>query len=188
MNPLLIIAIPLGLVILGMILNNIGLGFNEPASSQEQDPAKKVAAEKENYRKFFNLQRRRSVSRQKRVGQYGWLVMAAFIGAFIWLYVDTVNKTGLSSRIAALQTLGTEEGKQMVLSVTQSDGNNVKYLIKLPQADKLGTGQTDAKDAPSKEKVSSWELERLGTALSIGDNTLPTGVALKISQAPIEAR
>ena len=63
--------------------------------------------------------------------------MAAFIGAFIWLYMDTVNKTSLSSRIAGLQTLGTEEGKQMVLSVTLSDGNNVKYLIKLPQADKL---------------------------------------------------
>jgi hypothetical protein len=63
--------------------------------------------------------------------------MAAFIGAFIWLYTDTVNKTSLSSRIAALQTLGTEEGKQMVLSVTLSDGNNVKYMVKLPQADKL---------------------------------------------------
>ncbi len=107
--------------------------------------------------------------------------MAAFIGAFIWLYMDTVNKTSLSSRIAALQTLGTEEGKQMVLSVTLSDGNNAKYLIKLPQADKLETSQTAAKDALSKEKVSSWELERLGTALSIGDNPLTLGMALKIS-------
>ena len=42
-----------------------------------------------------------------------------------------------STRIAGLQTLATEEGKQMVLSVTLSDGNNVKYLIELPQADKL---------------------------------------------------
>jgi hypothetical protein len=107
--------------------------------------------------------------------------MAAFIGAFIWLYMDTVNKTSLSSRIAALQTLGTEEGKQMVLSVTLSDGNNAKYLIKLPQADKLETSQTAAKDALSKEKVSSWGLERLGTALSIGDNPLTLGMALKIS-------
>jgi hypothetical protein len=31
-------------------------------------------------------------------------------------------------------------------------------------------------------------LERLGTALSIGDNPLPLGVALKISQVAIEAR
>jgi hypothetical protein len=185
MNPLLIIAIPLGLVILGMILNSIGLAYDQPPSSPEQDPLKKLTAEKEAYRKFFDLQRSRSTKRQKRVGQYGWLVMAAFIGAFIWLYMDTVNKTSLSSRIAELQTLATEEGKQMVLSVTLSDGNNVKYLIKLPQADKL---EGAAKDATTKQKISSWELERLGTALSIGDNPLPLGVALKISQVAIEAR
>src|SRR5919109_1899285 len=168
MNPLLVIAIPLGLVILGMILNSFGVGFDQPSSSPEQDPVKRLTAEKESYRKFFNLQRSRSLKRQKRVNQYGWLVMAAFVGAFIWLYQDTVNKTSLSSRIAALQTLATEEGKQMVLSVTLSDGNNVKYLIKLPpQADKL---QTAVKDEVSKEKVSSWELEKLGTALSIGDS------------------
>ena len=133
MNPLLLIAIPVGLVILGMILNSFGLSFASPTTSQEQDPAKRVAAEKESYRKFFDIQRTQSMKRQKRVGQYAWLVMAAFIGAFIWLYMDTVNKTSLSSRIAGLQTLGTEEGKQMVLSVTLSDGNNVKYLIKLPK-------------------------------------------------------
>ena len=178
MNPLLLIAIPLGLVILGMILNSFGLSFAYPPSSQEKDPGKKLAAEKESYRKFFELQRSQSIKRQKRVGEYGWLLIVAFIGAFIWLYVDTVNKTGLSSRIAALQTLGTEEGKQMVLSVTQSDGNNVKYLIKLPQADKL---QAAAKEDVKIEKVSSWELERLGTALSTGDNAMPLGVALKIS-------
>ena len=183
MNPLLIIAIPLVLVIIGMVLNSIGLAYDQPPSSSEQDPVKRLTAEKESYRRFFDLQRSRSVKRQKRIGQYGWLVMAAFIGAFIWLYMDTVNKTSLSSRIASLQTLGTEEGKQMVLSVTLSDGNNVKYLIKLPQADKLETSQTAAKDkdALSKEKVSSWELERLGTALSIGDNPLTLGMALKIS-------
>jgi hypothetical protein len=179
MNPLLIIAIPLGLVILGMILNSIGLSFDQPPSSPEQDPVKRLTAERESYRQFFDRQRTRATKRQKRVGQYAWLVLATFIGAFIWLYMDTVNKTSLSSRIAALQTLGTEEGKQMVLSVTLSDGNNVKYLIKLPQADKL---ETTAKEIVAKEKVSSWELERLGTALSIGDNPMPLGVALKIAQ------
>jgi hypothetical protein len=185
MNPLILIAVPLGLVILGMILNSLDLGFNQPPSSTEQDPVKKLTAEKESYRKFFDLQRSRSVKRQKRVGQYGWLLMAAFIGAFIWVYMDTVNKTSLSTRIAGLQTLGTEEGKQMVLSVTLSDGNNVKYLIKLPQADKLnGATKEDVKI----EKVSSWELERLGTALSTGDNPLPMGMALKISQAVVAAR
>jgi hypothetical protein len=178
MNPLLIIAIPLGLVILGMILNSIGLGYDQPPSSSEQDPVKRLTAERESYRQFFDRQRTRATKRQKRVGQYGWLLMAAFIGAFIWLYMDTVDKTSLSSRIAALQTLGTEEGKQMVLSVTLSDGKNLKYLIKLPQADKL---EAAAKEGVAKERVSSWELEKLGTALSIGDNPLPLGVALKIS-------
>src|SRR5919197_4668020 len=181
MNPLLVIAIPLGLVILGMILNNFGLSFTYPPTSQEQDPAKRLAAERESYRKFFDRQRSQFMKRQKRVGQYGWLLMAAFIAAFIWLYADTVSKTSLSTRIAGLQTLGTEEGKQMVLSVTLSDGNNVKYLIKLPQADKMETAETAARDGVSKEKISSWELERLGTALSIGDNPLPLGMALKIA-------
>jgi hypothetical protein len=162
-----------------MILNSMGVLFDQPPSSREQDPLKRLTAENESYRKLFHLQRSRATTRQKRVGQYGWLVMASFIGAFIWLYNDTVNKTSLSTRVAALQTLGTEEGKQMVLSVTLSDGNNVKYLIKLAQADKL---ETVAKDAVSKEKVSSWELERLGTALSIGDIPLPLGIALRISQ------
>ena len=178
MNPLLIIAIPLALIILGMILNSTGLSYDQPASSPEQDPIKKLTAEKESYRRFFDLQRSRSLKRQKRVSQYGWLVMAAFIGAFIWLYTDTVNKSSRSCRIPALQTLGREVGKQMVLSVTLSDGNNVKYLVKLPQADKL---ETTPKESMAIEKVSSWELERLGTALSVGNNPLPVGMAVKIS-------
>ena len=185
MHPLLIVAIPLGLVILGMILNSIGLSFDHPPSSPEQDPVKRLTVEKETYRKLFDQQRSRIMKRQARVGQYSWLLMAAFIGAFIWLYMDTKDKTSLSSRIAALQTLGTEKGEEMVLSVTLSNGDNVKYLIKLPKADKL---EATAKEAVSKEKVSSWEIERLGTALSIGDNPLPLGVALKMSQAAIEAR
>ena len=179
MNPLLLIAIPLVLVILGMVLNSFGLSLAYPPTSQEKDPAKRLAEEKESYRKLYELQRSQAVKRQKRVGQYGWLLMAAFVGAFIWLYADTVNKTSLSSRIAALQTLGTEEGKQMVLSVTLTDGNNVKYLIKLPQAAKLDAA---AKEDVKIEKVSAWELEKLGTALSTGDNPLPLGVALKISE------
>ena len=178
MNPVLIIAIPLGLIVLGMILNSFDLGFDQPASSAEQNPEQRLVAERESFRKFFDRQRSRAVKRQKRIGQYGWLLVVVFTGAFIWLYVDTVNKTGLSNRIAALQTMGTEEGKEMVLSVTLSDGNNVKYLIKLPKVDKL---EIAAKDGVSKEKVSNWELEKLGTALSVGDTPLALGVALKIS-------
>ena len=185
MNTLLVVAIPLVLVIIAMVWNSTGLAYDQPPSSPEQDPVKRLTAEKESYRKFFDLQRSRSLKRQKRVGQYCWLLLLTFIGAFIWMYLDTVNKTTVSTQVASMQTLATEEGKQMVLSMTLSDGSNVKYLIKLPErpadlpkADKL----TPAMAPVSIEKVSTWELERLGTALSIGNNPLPFGAALKISQ------
>lgn len=179
MHPLLVIAIPLVLIILGMILNSIGLSFDQPPSSSEQDPAKKLVAERESFRKFFDRQRSGAMKRQKRIGQYAWLLLIATIGSFIWLYVDTVGKTTLSTRIASLQTLGSQEGKDMVLSVTLNDGANVKYLVKLLQADKKP--EATAKEAVAKETVSSWELEKLGTALSTGDNAMPLGVALKIA-------
>jgi hypothetical protein len=181
MNPMLIVAIPLGLVILGMILNSIGLSFDQPPSSSEQDPAKRAAAEGEIYRRFFDLQRKRAVTRQKRVGQYAWLLMAAIIGSFIWLYMSTVTKTTATTQIAALQTLQTEEGKETVLSLTLKDGSNVKYLIKSPTADALDAAK---KDGISKQKVSSWDMAQSGTALNIGESPLPVGVALKVSSDP----
>jgi len=179
MHPLLVVAIPLGLIVLGMILNGIELSFDQPPSSPEPDPAKRLAVEREVFRNFFDRQRSRALKRQKRVSQYGWLLIIATIGSFIWLYVDTLGKAARSNRIALLQTLGSEGGKDLVLSMTLSDGSNVKYLIKLPQGD--AKQDAAAKEAVSKETVSSWELEKLGTALSIGDNALPLGVALKIA-------
>jgi hypothetical protein len=178
MHPMFIVAIPLVLVIVGMVLNSIGLGFNQPPSSSEQDPEKRAAAEKEDYRRFFDLQRRQAVKRQTRVGQYAWLLMIAIIGSFIWLYMDTVNKTILENRVATLQTLPTEEGKEMVLSITLKDGSNVKYLIKTPPADAL---EAVKKEGMAKEKVSSYEMSQLGTALNFGENPLPLGVVVKIA-------
>lgn len=162
-----------------MILNSIGLSFDQPPSSPEQDPLKKLTAERESFRTFFDRQRSRALKRQKRIGQYAWLLLVGTIGSFIWLYVDTVGKTTLSTRIASLQTLGSQEGKDMVLSVTLNDGANVKYLVKLLQGG--NKPEAAAKEIVAKETVSSWELEQLGTALSTGDNVLPLGVALKIS-------
>jgi hypothetical protein len=191
MNPFLVVIIPLVLVIIGMVLNNIGLAYDQPPSSSEQDPVKRLTAEKEAYRKFFDLQRSRSIKRQKRVGQYCWLLMISFVGAFIWLYFDTVTKTTVSTQVAAMQTLATEEGKQMVLSMTLSDGSNVKYVIKVPERIVEPQSTKPAAAAPTEgaiEKVSNWELDRLGTALSIGDNPLPLGVALKISGVATAAR
>jgi uncharacterized membrane protein YeaQ/YmgE (transglycosylase-associated protein family) len=137
-------------------------------------------SERKAYRDFFDLQRTRFFKRQKRIGQYAWLVLAAFVVSFGWLYFDTVNKTTAAKQIAAFQTqtLPTAEGKEMVLTVPLSDGNNVKYLIKSAKADTVDAAVTQGL---SKEPVSAWELSKSGTALSIGDNVLPLGIAVKIS-------
>jgi hypothetical protein len=181
MHPMFIVAIPVVLVIVGMVLNSIGLSFDQPPSSAEQDPTKRAAAEADAYRRFFDLQRKRAVQRQKRVGQYAWLLIVATIGSFIWLYKDTVNKTTVTTQMAALQTLAKEEGKETVLSVTLKDGSNVKYLIKPSQAE---TSDAATKDGISKQKISSYDMEQSGTVLSIGESPLPVGVALKVSADP----
>jgi len=178
MNPLLLLAVPIVLMIVGMILNSIGLSFDQPASSSEQDPAKRLEAERQAYRKFFDQQRTRFLKRQQRVGQFAWLVLVAFFVSFGWLYFDTVNKTTASKQIATIQTVPTAEGKEVVLFVTLSDGNNVKYLIKSAKAD---ASDGAAKDEFSKEPLSSWELSNIGTALSVGKSLLPLGIALKVS-------
>ena len=177
MHPIFIVAIPLVLVLVGIVLNSIGLSFNQPPTSAEVDPAKRATADVEAYRRFFDLQRSQAVTRQKRVGQYAWLLIAAIIGSFIWLYLYTAKQITETTQMATLQTLPTEDGKATVLDITLKDGSNVKYLIKLPEADKTAVA---AKEAPG--KISKWEIERLGTALSTGDNPLTLGVALKLSQ------
>jgi hypothetical protein len=181
MNPMFIVAIPIVLVIVGMVLNSFDLGFNQPPSSAEQDPAKRAAAEGEAYRRFFDLQRKHAVTRQKRVGQYAWLLIIAIIGSFIWLYMFTVTKTTGTTQIAALQTLPMEDGKEMVLSVTLKDGSTVKYRINTPTGDTLAAA---TKDGVSKQKVSTYDMEQSGTILSIGESPLPVGVALKVSVDP----
>jgi hypothetical protein len=182
MNPMFIVALPLALVIVGMVLNSIGLSFDQPPSSAEQDPAKRAAAEGDAYRRFFDLQRSRAVKRQKRIGQYAWLLIVAIIASFIWLYKYTVAKTTATTQIAALQTLATEEGKEAVLSVTLKDGSNLKYFIKPAKA---GGADGAVNEAISKQKVSSYDMEQSGTVLSIGETPLPVGVALKVSSDPV---
>ena len=187
------VAIPSMLVILGMILNNFQVVFDRPQYSLEEDPAKKLAAE----RRFFDLQRVRFLKRQKRVGQYGWLVLVAFVAFAWWLYVDTVNKTTASKQITAIQTLPVVESEDMVLSLTLSDGNNIQYLIKSPTLILTLSDQTDTqyiklpkaktpgvteKAGLSNEAVQGWRLTSLGTALSIGDVGVPLGIALNISK------
>lgn len=167
MNPLWVVAIPLLLIILGIILNSFDLGFTQPPSSLEQDPAKQLAVERQTFQEFFDFQRGRALERQKRIGQYAWLLSIATVGSFIWLYVGTVHKTTLANRIAMLQALATNEGKQMALSMPQLDGDNVKYLIK---PDK--TVDAVAAEA-AKEKAPSYQVQNLDTALLQGDIHCP---------------
>ena len=176
MHPLLIVAIPLVLIALGMVLNSIGLAYDQPPSSVEQDPAKRATAEKEDYRRFFDLQRGRAVIRQKRIGQYAWLLIIAIIGSFIWLYMSTVKKTAAATQIGTLQTLPTEDGKNMVLSVTLKDGSNFKYSITPAKAD-----AAVGKEKNPLQKISSYDMEQSGTILSVGESPVPVGVILKVS-------
>jgi hypothetical protein len=53
-----------------------------------------------------------------------------------------------------------------------------KYLIKSPQADALEAAR---KEGISKEKVSSYEISQIGTALNIGESPLPLGLAVKVA-------
>ena len=178
MNPLILIAAPLVLIIIGMILNGIALSFDQPASSTEEDPARRLSAERQSYRSFFDLQRKQALKRQQRIGQYAWLVLIVSVVASAWMYFDTVNKTAALNQIAALQTVAGAEGKELVLSVTLRDGNNVKYVIKPGEA---LAADGAAKKGFLKEPVPAWEVSRLATALSTGDNTLPLGIALSIA-------
>lgn len=178
MHPMFIVAIPLVLVIVGMVLNSTGLAFNQPSGSLEQDLGKRAAAELADYRQFFDVQRRQAVKRQPRVGQFGWLLMAAIIGSFIWLYQYTVKATTAQTRVAVLQTLPTEEGKDLVLSITLKDGSNAKYLVKTGKDQPLDAA---TKEALSTQKVSSYELSQGGAALDIGSTPLAVGTAVKIA-------
>ena len=58
MNPLFLIAIPIALGILAMILNSPPLAFDHSPSSSKPDPVKKLAAERETYRQFFDRRRK----------------------------------------------------------------------------------------------------------------------------------
>lgn len=177
MNPALIVAIPVALLILGMILNSFPVGLDQPASPTEQDPLKRLEAERQSYRQVFDKQRSRAVARQKNVGRYTWLMIAATIGSFIWMYVDTVGKTTVRNQIATLQTLDTEGGKDRVLSLTTNEGSNVKYLLKPTPATTAGA---EPQPTAATEKISNWETEKLGTAVSLSDKLLPLGISLKI--------
>lgn len=69
-----------------------------------------------------------------------------------------MHKAAVSNRIALLQTLGAQDSKELVLSMTLNDGSNVKYLIRPPQADKKQ--DLGGKLAISNETISSTYSRR----------------------------
>lgn len=181
MNPALIVAIPVALLVLGMILNSFPVGLDQPSSPTEQDPLKRLQAERQSFHQVFDQQRSRAMARQKNVGRYTWLMLVATIGSFVWMYVDTVGKTTVRNQIATLQTLDTEGGKDRVLSLTTNEGSNVKYILKAtPTPTATTAAGAEPQPAATLEKVSNWETEKLGTAVITGDKLLPLGISLKI--------
>ena len=62
--PRVVIVVPLLFLILGTILKNSGLFFDKPPSLPEQDPAKRLAAEREDFLQFLDGQRSWAVRRQ----------------------------------------------------------------------------------------------------------------------------
>jgi hypothetical protein len=63
MYPLLVVAVPLVLIFLGMVLNSIGLSFDQPSSLPEPDTVKRLTVEQESFREFFDVQRSRALKR-----------------------------------------------------------------------------------------------------------------------------
>ena len=69
------------------------------------------------------------------------------------------------------------DSKDAVLSVTLSDGSNVKYVVKSePSVDR-----TPKSDERSSEILQNWELASSGTAINLGAATVPLGIALRIA-------
>lgn len=178
MSPLLVIVIPMALMIIGILLNSIHIVHDQPEYSLEEEPANKLAAERQANYHFFSSQRVRNLKRQKIVGQYAWLVLLTFVASSWWLYVDAVKATTVSKQISSIQTLPVAGSNEAVLSLTMSDGSKNQYLIKAPELRAVNTVQTDEH---TKETIQDWQLTRLGTAVNVGDARLPRGIALRIS-------
>ena len=127
---------------------------------------------------FFNSRERDFSNAKRRVGQYGWLVLAVFVVSSWFLYSDAVRATTVSKQISAIQTFAVAESKEAVLSLTLSDGSNVKYVVK---ASEPYTAQLPKQAEHSAEILQDWQLASAGTAVNVGDAKVPLGIALRIS-------
>lgn len=165
------------MIIVGIILNGLHVVHDQPQYSLEADPIHKVAAERQANYHFFHLQRARILKRQKRVGQYGWLVLGIFIASSWFLYSDTVKVTTVSKQISVIQTLPVDGAKEAVLSLTLRDGSKTQYFVKASEAQAAISATTDEH---AKERIQNLQLTSLGTAVNDGVATVPLGIALRI--------
>jgi hypothetical protein len=178
LSPLSVIAIPLVLIVIGIVLNSMRIVHDQPPYSLENDPAKKLADERQANYHFFYLQRARILQRQKRIGQYSCLVLAAVIASSWMLYADAVKATTTSKQISAIQTLSVAGSQEAVLSLTLSDGSKTQYLVKALEPRNVNTHMTDEN---SKQAIQNSRLTSLGTAVNDGDAKVPLGIALRIA-------
>jgi hypothetical protein len=118
------------------------------------------------------------LKRQKRIGQYAWLVLGIFIASSWWLYKDAVKATTVSKQISSIRTLSVAGGDDAVLSLTLSDGSKTEYRVKAPNQRAANTVKPDER---STETVQNRQLASLGTAVDFGNATMPLGVALRIT-------
>jgi len=84
----------------------------------------------------------------------------------------------VSKQISAIQTFAVADSKEAVLSLTLSDGSNVKYVVKVAEP---YTAQSLKRDDPSAEILQNWQLASAGTAVNVGAAKVPLGMALRIS-------
>lgn len=167
------------LIIVGIVLNGLHIVHDQPQYSLEADPIDKLAAERHANYQFFHLQRARILKRQKRVGQYGWLVLVLFIASSWFLYSDTIKATTISKQISAIQTLPVEGAKEAVLSLTLRDGSKTQYRVKATAPAQSAVSAVS--DEHAKEVIQNFELASLGTAVNDGAAAVPLGIALRIA-------
>ena len=168
----------MALIILGIVLNSFHIVHDQPAFSLEEDPTQKLAAERSANYHFFQHQRARLLKRQKRVGQYGCVVLMVVVASSWFLYFDAVRATTVSKQISAIQTFAAADSKDAILSLTLGDGSNVKYLVK---AEPSVTHMPKNDEHPI-DTLANWQRASLGTAISVGAATVPLGIALRMAK------
>jgi hypothetical protein len=170
--------IPMTLTIVGILLNSFHIVHDQPEYSLETDPVDKLAAERHANSRYFFLQRARILQRQKRIGQYGWLVLAVFVASSWFLYADAVKATTASKQISAIQTFAIADSNESGISLTFSDGSNAQYIVKALEPHAMPAARREVRSA---EILDHWQLASARTAINLGEATVPVGIALKMA-------